>query len=102
MGRRCRAGTAPAGRSGIQQGSATVQVGDPVKQGQPLAAVGNNGHSSAPHLHLHVQDTPSADSSADRTYPMLFRKVEIAKGGFWPWGDSHELHSGDLVRTLGQ
>ena len=86
----------------IEEGSATVQVGDLVEQGQPLAAVGNNGHSSAPHLHMHVQDTPSADVNADRTYPMLFRNVEITRGGFWPWGDSRELHSGDLVRALRQ
>ena len=44
----------------LEQGSATVQVGDLVRQGQPLAAVGNNGHSNEPHLHLHVQDSPSA------------------------------------------
>ncbi len=68
----------------IEQGSATVQVGDLVRQGQPLAAVGNDGHLSAPHLHIHVQDTPSADDSADRTYPMLFRNVEIIRGGLWP------------------
>jgi murein DD-endopeptidase MepM/ murein hydrolase activator NlpD len=65
----------------IEEGSATVQVGDLVPQGQQLAAVGNNGHSSAPHLHVHVQDTPSADVPADRTYPMHFRDVEITRGG---------------------
>ena len=51
---------------------------------------------------MHVQATPSADVSADRTYPMHFRNVEITRGGLWPWGDSRELHTGDLVRTLGR
>ena len=85
----------------IKQGSVTIQVGDVVRRGQQLAAVGNNGHSSAPHLHLQVQDTP-AGSNADRTYPMRFRNVQISRGGPWPWGDSRELRTGDLVRASGQ
>ena len=43
----------------LKQGSVTVRVGDVVRQGQPLAAVGNNGHSNEPHLHLQVQDSPA-------------------------------------------
>ena len=85
----------------LKQGSVTVQVGDVVRRGQPLAAVGNNGHSSAPHLHFQVQDSP-AGTNADRTYPMVFRNVHITRGGAWPWGDSRELRTGDLVRALGQ
>ncbi len=84
----------------LEQGSATVRVGDVVRQGQPLAAVGNNGHSNEPHLHLQVQDSP-ADADAERTYPVVFRSVDITRGGRWPWGDSRELRTGDLVRALG-
>ena len=58
----------------LKQGSVSVQVGDVVRGGQQVAAVGNNGHSSAPHLHLQVQDSP-AGIDADRTYPMAFRDV---------------------------
>ena len=43
----------------LMQGSVTVEIGDRVRRGQPLAAVGNNGHSSEPHLHLQVQDSPA-------------------------------------------
>ena len=84
----------------LKQGSATVRVGDVVRQGQRLAAVGNNGHSNEPHLHMQVQDSP-ASTDADRTYPMVFRSVDITRGGVWPWGDSRELRTGDLVRALG-
>ena len=81
----------------LQQGSVTVAVGDSV-HGQQLAAVGNNGHSSAPHLHFQVQDSP-AGSNADRTYPMLFRDVHITRSGPWPWGDTGDLRTGDLIRS---
>jgi murein DD-endopeptidase MepM/ murein hydrolase activator NlpD len=82
----------------VQQGSVTVRVGDDVRAGQPLAALGNNGHSSEPHLHLQVQDSP-AGMDADRTYPLMFRNVTITRGGSWPWGDKRELRTGDLVRA---
>ena len=83
----------------LKHGSVTVRVGDVVRRGQPIAAVGNNGHSSAPHLHLQVQDSP-AGMDAERTYPMAFDNVQITRGGAWPWGDSRELRTGDLVRAL--
>jgi hypothetical protein len=85
----------------LKQGSVTVHVGDVVRSGQPLATVGNNGHSNEPHLHLQVQDS-SAGADADRTYPMVFRSVDIRRGGAWPWGDSRELRTGDLVQGFGQ
>ena len=86
----------------IKEGSATVQVGDVVRRGQPIAAVGNNGHSSQPHLHIHVVDHPEGENvPGQRTYVMVFRNVQITRGGAWPWGDSRELRTGDLVRAVG-
>ncbi len=85
----------------LKQDSVTVAVGDVVREGQPLAAVGNNGHSNEPHLHLQVQDSP-ASTDADRTYPMVFRNVDIMRGGLWPWGDDREVRTGDLVRAVGR
>ena len=86
----------------LKQGSSRVLVGDVVRRGQPLATVGNSGHTNEPHLHMQVQDSPSGDTDADRTYPMLFRNVDITRGGAWPWGDSRELRPGDLVAALAQ
>jgi hypothetical protein len=80
----------------LMQGSATVKGGDMVRSGQPVAAVGNNGNSSEPHLHLQVQDS-RASTDADRTYPMVFRDVDISRGGGWPFGDRREPRTGDLV-----
>jgi murein DD-endopeptidase MepM/ murein hydrolase activator NlpD len=84
----------------LQQGSVTVGVGDVVRGAQPIAAVGNNGHSSAPHLHFHVQDTPSGVVNADHTYPMVFSNVYVTRGGPWPWGDSGALRTGDLIGAV--
>lgn len=84
----------------LKQDSVTVQVGDSVVSGQPLAAVGNNGNSSGPHLHLQVQDSP-ADIDAERTYPMVFKNADITRGGPWPWRVDGEFHLGDLVRKTG-
>ena len=85
----------------LRQGSVTVRVGDVVRRGQRLAAVGNNGHSNEPHLHLQVQNSP-AGMDADRTYPIAFRNVQITRAGAWPTGDSGELRTGDLVRAVRQ
>ena len=46
--------------------------------------------------------TPRAESDAERTYPMVFRNVHITRGGAWPWGDSRELRTGDLITAPGQ
>lgn len=64
----------------LKQASVTVEVGEGVRRGQLLAAVGNNGHSNEPHLHVQVQDS-AAGSDADRTYPVVFRNVHITRAG---------------------
>src|SRR5690606_18818201 len=54
----------------LKENSVTVRVGDVVRQGQQLAAVGNTGNTNEPHLHLQVQSTPSGGTDADHTYPI--------------------------------
>jgi murein DD-endopeptidase MepM/ murein hydrolase activator NlpD len=44
--------------SHFTKGSILVGVGDEVVSGQVLGHCGNTGHSSEPHLHYHLQDTP--------------------------------------------
>lgn len=82
----------------LKQGSVKVQVGDVVRRGQPLAAVGNTGHTNEPHLHFQIQDNVTGD--AMRTYPIVFRDVHITRGGAWPRGDGAELRTGDFVTRL--
>lgn len=52
----------------LQPGTIPVEVGDRVSRGDELGLVGNTGNSSAPHLHFHVMDGPSALTSQGRPY----------------------------------
>ncbi len=41
----------------IKPGTIKVEKGEQVEQGQILAQVGNSGHTSEPHIHMHLQST---------------------------------------------
>lgn len=55
----------------LRAGSLRVHPGDRVVVGQPIAACGNSGNSTQPHVHVQVAD--SADLLAARGLPMTFR-----------------------------
>jgi len=38
----------------LLEGSLMVHAGDEVHKGQPLARIGNSGHTTEPHLHIHA------------------------------------------------
>ncbi len=71
----------------IRKGSSTVKVGQRVKQGDPIAAVGASGSSMFPHLHFELQtgiDTeseglPSTFAGFDRV--LGARRVPVKSGG---------------------
>jgi len=54
----------------LRPGSIRLQPGSKVRRGDRLAEVGNSGQSDAPHLHLHVSDTPM--SLAGQGLPFVF------------------------------
>ena len=41
------------------KGTIPVRIGDKVRAGDEIGRCGHTGHSSEPHLHFHLQDTPS-------------------------------------------
>lgn len=43
----------------FQEGTVAVEVGDVVEEGEVLGRCGNSGNSSEPHLHVHLQNTPT-------------------------------------------
>jgi len=61
----------------LRRGSLRVAAGDTVAVGQQLAACGNSGNSTQPHLHVQLMD--SADLAVARGVPVLFR-------GYREWG----------------
>lgn len=65
----------------LQPGSVRVQPGDRVTVGTPIGRVGNSGRSGAPHLHLHLQDTPVANRG--ESIPIDFCGYEVVD-----WGQS--------------
>jgi murein DD-endopeptidase MepM/ murein hydrolase activator NlpD len=54
----------------LRRGSIAVEVGDQVRIGDQVAACGNSGNSTQPHLHVQVTD--SVDWDRARGIPMVF------------------------------
>lgn len=56
----------------LKPDSMKVQIGDRVNQGQELAALGNSGNSTGPHLHFHISDNLSVLGSEGLPYNKQF------------------------------
>ena len=63
-------GTAVVGVMHLQAGSVRVAAGSRVRQGQHIAACGNSGNSTQPHVHLQAMD--AADPRTARGLPLSF------------------------------
>ena len=85
----------------LQQGSALVRPGQSVTRGQRIAAVGNNGNSIAPHLHVQIQDRPSlgSDDREVRTFPMVFEDTTLIRGRRESTPPTADLRRGDVIRS---
>ena len=76
----------------LRQHSITVNVGERVTEGQPIARVGKSGHSSHPHIHIQAQTLPNGIADVTtidgpqmlktmHTYPLLFHDATLIRGG---------------------
>lgn len=63
----------------LRAGSIRVAAGDEVRAGQHVAACGNSGNSTQPHVHVQVMDSP--DLSVARGIPMAFRRFRELPSG---------------------
>lgn len=63
----------------LRHASLAVKVGDSVESGEVIAACGNSGNTSEPHLHIQVQDRPTYSSEVT-TIPILFRQQHGTHG----------------------
>ena len=61
-------------------GSATVKVGDKVKQGDVIAKCGNSGYTGEPHLHFQLQSSKSFNLSAGLPIVFTNTKAEESNG----------------------
>ncbi|MBN2437505.1 MAG: peptidoglycan DD-metalloendopeptidase family protein [Deltaproteobacteria bacterium] len=60
-----------------------VEEGQVVQRGDILGYVGNSGNTSFPHLHIHVQNKPTADPEGRITYPFRFKTMLRKRLLFW-------------------
>ena len=96
----------------LSPGSIQVKVGDHVKQGQPIARVGNSGNTTEPHLHIQAQtigtgigDVATMDAPAIIrtlfTYPLVFTHVVLTRRGNESHPANVDPRRGDLLRPAG-
>ncbi|WP_405635954.1 M23 family metallopeptidase [Streptomyces sp. NBC_01178] len=63
----------------LRRGSLRVRAGDTVRSGQEIAAVGNSGNTTEPHLHFQLMDGPDLDDA--RGVPFTWRGVGVPANG---------------------
>lgn len=72
----------------LRKGSVTVKAGERVAAGQPIGKCGNSGNSDFPHVHMHVQDTPTLDKGSGQNVAFARISVELTGKKFdnvtWP------------------
>jgi hypothetical protein len=81
----------------MQEGSATVDVGDTVDAGDAIGKVGNTGNTSEPHIHVHVQTTQAYDDAAALGIPVTW--VGTAVNG--DVTDAAKPEQGDIIEPAG-
>jgi hypothetical protein len=84
----------------LKKGSVVVSEGDKVRRGQPVAACGNSGNTSEPHLHLQVQNAPVWDAKDLVTFPLILRDIELVRWGRRWRGTFGNLRRNDRVIAL--
>ena len=60
-----------------KNGSIVVAQGDSVEAGDEIAAIGNSGNTSEPHVHIHAQTTNDLYDPAAVGIPLIFENVLV-------------------------
>jgi len=75
-----------------------VEKGQAVTKGDILGYIGNSGNTSFPHLHMHVQNKPTADYEGRITYPFRFKTIYRKRLIFWRKVRNAALIRNDRIR----
>ena len=59
----------------MQKGSIKVKTGDHVDAGQVLGLCGNSGNTTAPHIHMHIQEAPTFNEGAGQN--PIFHAIDV-------------------------
>jgi hypothetical protein len=78
----------------FRKGSVEVEEGQFVTAGTPVGRVGNSGNSTVPHLHMQVQNKPTAEREGRITYPFRFREMRRKRLILWK-----NVRNGYLLRN---
>ena len=87
----------------LRAGSVVVSTGQRVAAGQIVGIVGNSGRTTEPHVHLHLQDTPVANSGEGipldfANYVVLATGTRVDRGR--PTGGTHHgRFMGEIVQA---
>jgi hypothetical protein len=84
----------------LKKGSIVVSEGEQVRRGQPIAACGNSGNTSEPHLHLQVQSAPVFALRGLTTVPIVLREIELVRWGRHSRGTIGNLRRNDHIIAL--
>jgi hypothetical protein len=72
----------------FQRGSVSVNSGDRVAAGQPIARCGNSGNSDVPHIHMHMTRSPRSYEGVGENMTFAHMNVELSGKQFtdveWP------------------
>jgi murein DD-endopeptidase MepM/ murein hydrolase activator NlpD len=90
----------------LKPGSLLVKAGDQVEEGQKIAACGNSGNTSEPHIHIHHQrqDPRKYPVNFAEGLPLYFRDHDgpaMPTGGF-RMENGEAVLLGPTVRHIGR
>ena len=78
----------------LKNASIKVKKGDKIEKGQTIAAIGNSGNSTEPHLHFQLNESKNVLST--RSIPIRFSNINYSES-FEPEGSY--LKSGEMIKT---
>lgn len=83
----------------LEKDSAQVAEGETVRAGQPIAACGNSGNSSGPHLHIQAQSVVDFDDPNIRTAPIVWTGTTRLRGEAALRADGLTYRRNDIMRA---